>query len=136
MTLCSVCKTNGATQEHHLSREPELTIDICVECHNKVHLTHGVGRARGYKILKKDDYVETDEWTPIEGTFTWVDTSTKLSIIKSKITYEELHHLRCPNAAKSPMLPDGKGSCTKCRLDYVWRTLFKEDVFEMHRMWL
>ena len=44
--LCVACKISEADQEHHLCYNPEIKIDICVECHEIVH-RHGVGRGRG-----------------------------------------------------------------------------------------
>jgi len=44
---CAVC---GATaeQKHHISYEPPMEIPICVSCHKKVHIKHGVGPVTGH----------------------------------------------------------------------------------------
>lgn len=45
---CAVCG-NEAEQKHHISYEPEIEIPICVSCHLKVHVKHGVGLPAGHK---------------------------------------------------------------------------------------
>ena len=57
--LCAICKKRPATQQHHLSYDPEIVIDVCQECHEKIH-KHGTGMKRGTtRPLKyyKGDYV-------------------------------------------------------------------------------
>lgn len=50
---CVICKKNEASQEHHVSYVPELKIDVCIPCHEKVHPKHGVGKgADNVKIIK------------------------------------------------------------------------------------
>ena len=39
---CLGCKKVKELQKHHASYEPEIIIDICKECHIKIH-RHGVG---------------------------------------------------------------------------------------------
>ncbi len=47
MVLCAVCKQVEATQKHHVAYEPELLIDVCVQCHKTIH-NHGVGNGSEY----------------------------------------------------------------------------------------
>ena len=56
--LCAVCKTEEAMQQHHLSYEPELKIDVCVKCHVTLH-GHGVGVGAGNK--KNDINMQTED---------------------------------------------------------------------------
>ena len=50
---CVVCNENEANQKHHVSYEPELVIDICKECHQKIHQSHGVGKSVGEAKIKE-----------------------------------------------------------------------------------
>ena len=43
IVVCDVCKRKRAEQRHHLCYEPELVINVCMDCHQKIH-NHGVGR--------------------------------------------------------------------------------------------
>ncbi len=40
--LCAICRTNIATQLHHISEDPEIVIEICTTCHKTIH-KHGTG---------------------------------------------------------------------------------------------
>lgn len=51
MVLCQICKEKEATQKHHVSYYPELTIDICKDCHILIH-KHGVGDPRDSYIIE------------------------------------------------------------------------------------
>jgi len=53
MVVCQVCKDKEAEQKHHVSYYPELTIDVCIECHKLIH-KHGVGSpgSPDYEIIK------------------------------------------------------------------------------------
>lgn len=52
MTLCQICKEKEATQKHHVSYvNPELTIDICVNCHKLIH-RHSVGKAARNEVVR------------------------------------------------------------------------------------
>lgn len=52
---CQICKENVAEQKHHISYWPdELTIDICIECHKKIH-KHPVGASRETNIEVIED---------------------------------------------------------------------------------
>jgi ribosomal protein L31 len=47
---CVICNSNEANQKHHVSYSPEeLVIDVCKQCHQKIHQTHGVGMGQGEK---------------------------------------------------------------------------------------
>ncbi len=106
MLKCVVCKTNEATQEHHISYDPELTIDICVPCHDSTHKGHGVGRGRGQKkqLSKRDifDFIDRP-YRPsgIKGTLTCVEERENdfHYYVMSYATGEELEWLICPNKA-------------------------------------
>ena len=52
-TLCAICKTREAVQKHHICYDPEITIDVCLECHKLIH-NHGVGRGRGSPPLREE----------------------------------------------------------------------------------
>lgn len=53
MVICQVCKEKEAEQKHHVSYYPELTIDVCIDCHKLIH-KHGVGgnRSSDTEIIK------------------------------------------------------------------------------------
>ena len=43
---CQICKNNEVEQKHHVSYYPdEMTIDICIDCHKRLH-NHPVGASR------------------------------------------------------------------------------------------
>lgn len=46
--VCSVCNTRACAATHHLSYEPERTIEVCTSCHAEIHGTDK------YKELKPD----------------------------------------------------------------------------------
>jgi len=35
--ICSNCKELGRTEFHHLSYEPNIFVELCKTCHNKIH---------------------------------------------------------------------------------------------------
>lgn len=35
--VCDYCKINAGEQQHHVSYDPEITVELCDECHEKVH---------------------------------------------------------------------------------------------------
>jgi len=47
---CQICRENEAEQKHHVSYYPdEMTIDICIACHKRLH-KHPVGTSRRTNI--------------------------------------------------------------------------------------
>lgn len=53
-------------QEHHISYDPEITIDILKELHEKYH-GHGVGKGRGYTLANRNIHNRLE--TPSAGLF-------------------------------------------------------------------
>lgn len=53
---CSICKINPATQKHHVSYDPELTVNVCAVCHTKIHDSGTGVPAKNPKSLKKRKY--------------------------------------------------------------------------------
>ena len=92
---CVVCKENDAVQEHHISYEPEMKIDVCIFCHLRIHIFHGVGKPRGY--LKGNAHLNpTVERTLIEPRYTkWDDVSDRRTLLSKD--GEPLLILNCPN---------------------------------------
>ena len=43
MKKCAECGSTENLQKHHISYNPEIMIDLCVDCHQKRHPHHGVG---------------------------------------------------------------------------------------------
>ena len=43
MKTCLDCGSTKNLQKHHVSYNPEVTIDLCIDCHQKRHPHHGVG---------------------------------------------------------------------------------------------
>jgi hypothetical protein len=85
---CVICKTNEANQKHHVSYEPEeLVIDICKQCHQKIHQGHGVGNGLGEKQHK-----ESKENQPF---FTYMIYGEHGKLIKDSETDESLINLTC-----------------------------------------
>jgi len=37
LKTCYVCKNQALTKEHHLSYLPQIVINVCTGCHNKIH---------------------------------------------------------------------------------------------------
>lgn len=37
MTCCYVCKKTTTTIKHHVSYLPQIIINVCYSCHNKIH---------------------------------------------------------------------------------------------------
>ena len=102
---CVICKKNEATQSHHIRYEPEITIEVCVPCHKRLHNYEvGVGLGRGslprssrreledIELPKFEDqkfhYVTEEERIYETGTF-------EVNIYRSKSTEEELGKLMC-----------------------------------------
>ena len=50
MVECAFCGTIEDLQTHHwlYNGEDSWTVTLCVNCHQKLHSGHGVGRGRGY----------------------------------------------------------------------------------------
>ena len=73
--ICSVCYQKDAVQTHHLSYEPQLIIDVCLDCHEKIH-KHGVGR--GIRVATQDEVVKSyfTYAKQHEGKFTVFDAIT------------------------------------------------------------
>jgi len=42
---CAVCRERLGVQEHHLTYNPEIKIDVCIPCHKLIH-NHGIGRPK------------------------------------------------------------------------------------------
>lgn len=93
MVKCAVCKKREATQEHHLSYDPELRIDICLPCHVKLH-EHGVGRGRGQQPSEAFPIEEDVPQLPI---FTKIIEKDGVEFIVTKETEEILNMMRCIN---------------------------------------
>lgn len=40
--LCHICyREREKLQDHHISYDPEITIQVCLECHNRIHNEDG-----------------------------------------------------------------------------------------------
>jgi len=50
---CEICGAETNLQTHHISYDPEITIRVCVKCHNQLHPHHGVGKANWAKLTKE-----------------------------------------------------------------------------------
>lgn len=92
---CVICKTAKATQQHHLSYNPEITIDVCVPCHVKIH-QHGVGTPIGAEKSMKALPPIIEEHIPILPLFTKETEIDGIRYITSMIG-EILNHVMCPN---------------------------------------
>jgi len=49
---CSICNINPATQQHHVSYDPELTVNVCAVCHAKIHESGTGNPAKDLKSMK------------------------------------------------------------------------------------
>ncbi len=54
---CVVCGKD-AEQRHHISYDPEMCIDLCIECHMTAH-NHGTGPPKKPKAFDDERYYET-----------------------------------------------------------------------------
>jgi hypothetical protein len=116
---CSICKTNEASQKHHLSYQPEISIDVCVPCHKQLH-NHGVGYGVGFHQVPQNEepyYSIIGQFVAFkrkdDGKFTWVD----------KKDGEVLTWLICSCGRHDyHLLRNGKGEvflvCPNCGRDY------------------
>lgn len=85
---CVICKKNEANQKHHVSYEPELIIDICKLCHQKIHQSHGVGLGEGEvnsKIKESHPFF----------TYASFDRDKKQYFIRDSTTGEDLNIITC-----------------------------------------
>jgi len=94
---CAICGAE-ATQTHHLSYDPEISIHVCVPCHIKLH-KHGVGRAKGQQQLPIiERKKERELWLPLFTTKEIIDGVSYITSLSKTILFE----LVCPNC-------EGKG---------------------------
>lgn len=77
---CAVCGSEKQLQRHHVSYEPEMIIDLCKQCHKKLHRN---GTGRGMDNLKR-------KLIPIMGSTQIFDTSdiaSTLNVGYSSVDY-------------------------------------------------
>ncbi|MBA7555947.1 hypothetical protein ES705_48640 [subsurface metagenome] len=107
---CVICKDKEATQSHHIRYEPEITIEVCVPCHKRLHNYEvGVGRGRGTLPRSSRRELENIEISAFETPqFHYVteeervyETGTfEVAIYRSKATKEVLDKLTCHHCEK------------------------------------
>ena len=58
MRKCAVCGSTENLQKHHVSYNPEMIINLCIDCHQKRHPHHGVGTSSFENKLEgnKEDF--------------------------------------------------------------------------------
>jgi hypothetical protein len=90
--LCAVCKKNIATQRHHLSYNPEIIIEVCRPCHEKIH-KHGTGtdKPRNYKhdLVCYQLKVPADLWNQFRITAMWRGQKIYQAILQAIEEYIE-----------------------------------------------
>lgn len=59
---CEICGAIKNLQEHHTTYNPERVITICVDCHNSLHPTHGVGLSKDSRTKRIDADKFTELW--------------------------------------------------------------------------
>lgn len=101
MGVCAVCGSSGSTQRHHISYNPEILIDVCIDCHIEIHSGGGVGSLP--KSVQKQFEVSRDmDERRVENYYIYTDTEEKefkggfynVSILKSRATKEALIRVR------------------------------------------
>ncbi|GAI42618.1 unnamed protein product [marine sediment metagenome] len=78
---CIRCGSTEDLQEHHISYVPEIKINLCVGCHNKEHIGHGVGRGAGFsrpELTEIEIKKFTRMWT--NGIHTYADIMEEFKI--------------------------------------------------------
>ena len=73
---CELCGATENLQVHHLSYEPEVTQVLCMNCHQKQHPEHGIGRSL----------------CQVEGSPIWLTIEVKKELEKLKVIPEEPYH--------------------------------------------
>jgi len=95
MSKCAICKENDATQEHHISYDPEMKINVCVSCHLKIH-EHGVGSERGFRTMEPME-ISVEERKLYFPNFTKEIMKEDIRYVVTRDKEEILNWLCCPN---------------------------------------
>lgn len=109
--LCAICNENDATQKHHIRYEPEITIDVCVPCHKRLH-NYEVGVGAGRRSLPRSSQRELDDikLPPFKDQkFHYITKENRVyskgtfevPIYRSKLTKEELDSIVCSYCEKT-----------------------------------
>jgi hypothetical protein len=117
--ICSICKEKVAVQEHHLSYNPEIKINVCIPCHRLLH-NHGVGRE--WSSNRKSYSPQENPITP--PSFTKEITKDGVTYIVTKQSEEILNWCKCPNDSnldwqlyQSPSTKQYFLRCPRCGFD-------------------
>lgn len=89
---CAVCH-GPASQEHHIFYDPEIKIDVCVECHELIH-EHGVGsgrQAEEYYVSLSGNRIPLATWRPKKPEFTRGGLEVKTLTGKDEVVVDELY---------------------------------------------
>ena len=89
--ICAVCKKDLPTQRHHISYNPAILIDLCLECHEYVHgFEHGTGSLpkmleRNLKMARSPEDRKLEELSHYPDVYTYPDDSCQP--VKKSLSY-------------------------------------------------